>query len=458
MVKTRFPKDPYAQREAESYDRPLPSREYILQELGDQSGPMTLRQLAALFGLEDPEDQELFSRRLRAMERDGQLIRNRRGGYGLVSKMDLIRGRVIGHPDGFGFLVPDEAGDDLFLSPKQMRSLLHGDRAVVRMMGYDRRGRREGAFVEVLERANHHVVGRYLVERGIAVVIPNNKRIHQDIAIPPELQGKAKDGQIVVAEIVEQPSWRSQPIGKVTEVLGDHLAPGMEIDIAIRSYELPIEWPPGVKKEARAFSEEVREQDKAKRVDIRHLPLVTIDGEDARDFDDAVYCEPHGKGWRLLVAIADVSHYVNKDSALDQEARLRGNSVYFPERVIPMLPEVLSNGLCSLNPAVDRLCMVCEMFITARGKVRKFNFFEGVMHSHARLTYNEVNTIVIDRKKTARQKRKDLLPHLDNLYELYQALRIQREKRGAIDFDTTETRIVFGEDRANGTPGCAPYD
>jgi ribonuclease R len=447
MVKTRFPKDPYAQREAESYDRPLPSREYILQELGDQSGPMTLRQLAALFGLEDPEDQELFSRRLRAMERDGQLIRNRRGGYGLVSKMDLIRGRVIGHPDGFGFLVPDEAGDDLFLSPKQMRSLLHGDRAVVRMMGYDRRGRREGAFVEVLERANHHVVGRYLVERGIAVVIPNNKRIHQDIAIPPELQGKAKDGQIVVAEIVEQPSWRSQPIGKVTEVLGDHLAPGMEIDIAIRSYELPIEWPPGVKKEARAFSEEVREQDKAKRVDIRHLPLVTIDGEDARDFDDAVYCEPHGKGWRLLVAIADVSHYVNKDSALDQEARLRGNSVYFPERVIPMLPEVLSNGLCSLNPAVDRLCMVCEMFITARGKVRKFNFFEGVMHSHARLTYNEVNTIVIDRKKTARQKRKDLLPHLDNLYELYQALRIQREKRGAIDFDTTETRIVFGEDR-----------
>ncbi len=447
MVTFRYPDDPYAEREAGKYQNPLPSREYLMQVLAEHRAPMSLVQLVSYFGLDVETEQDALGYRLRAMERDGQLIRNRRGGYGLVSKMDLVRGRVVGHPDGFGFLVPDEGGEDLYLSAKQMRSLLHGDRAVVRMMGVDRRGRREGALVEVLERANHNVVGRFVVKRGLGFVIPSNKRIHQDIAVSPKLQGKARDGQIVVVEIVEQPSWRSQPIGRVVTVLGDHMAPGMEIDISIRAYELPVEWPAALKRVVTRFKKEVPDKDKTSRVDIRELPLVTIDGEDAKDFDDAVYCERHGKGWRLLVAIADVSHYVKPNSALDKEALVRGNSVYFPGRVVPMLPEVLSNGLCSLNPHVDRLCLVCELFITAKGNVRKYNFFEGVMHSHARLTYTAVAEMVVERKRKARSQFKSLLPHLDDLYELYNALRSQREKRGAIDFETTETQIIFGKDR-----------
>ncbi len=445
--KPRFSSDPQAAREAERYERPLPSREFILQILADRGMPLTHEELCDAFGLADPQDQESFTFRLRAMERDGQIIRNRRGSYAPVDKLDLVRGRIVGHPDGFGFLVPDDGGEDLFMAPKQMRSLLHGDRAVVREVGRDRRGRKEGAIVEILERANKRLVGRFLLEHGIGFVMPSNKRIHLDIAIPPGEQGNAQDGQIVVVEIVEQPSWRSQPIGRVAEVLGDHLAPGMEIDVAIRSYDLPTEWPEAVQHAVKDIHPEVRQQDWHGREDIRHLPLVTIDGEDAKDFDDAVYCEPHGKGWRLLVAIADVSHYVQPGAPLDEEASKRGNSVYFPGRVVPMLPEVLSNGLCSLNPRVDRLCMVCEMFVTTSGTVRKFRFFDAVMHSHARLTYNEVHEMVIAQKAPVRRRYSEVVPHVEELFALYKAFRKQREKRGTIDFETIETKILFGEDR-----------
>ena len=450
MAKTRrqrFSNDPFAAREAEKYEHPVPSREYIVLKLAEKAVPQTLQQLAEAFGLENEYEFEGLRRRLRAMERDGQIIRNRRGGYGLVSKMDLYRGRVVAHPDGFGFLVPDQGEEDLYLSPKQMRSLLHGDRAVVRMVGFDRRGRKEGALVEVLERANRQVVGRFVTEHGIGFVIPSNKRIHQDIAVPSGMQNGARDGQIVVVEIVEQPSWRSQPIGKVIEVLGDHMAPGMEIDIAIRSYELPVQWPPAVQRQIANIRPEVAERDKVGREDLRDVPLVTIDGEDARDFDDAVFCEPWGKGWRLLVAIADVSHYVQPDSALDVEARQRGNSVYFPGRVIPMLPQILSNELCSLNPEVDRLSMVCEMIMTPTGRVRRKRFFRAVIRSHARLTYDEMANIVQYRKRRDRQRRKELVRHLDHLYALYQVLQKQRERRGAIEFETTETTIQFGKGR-----------
>lgn len=445
--KYRYPNDPQAAREAERYASPLPSREYILEVLADQGMSMPLTQLNEFFQLNDPDEQEAFSFRLRAMERDGQIIRNRKGGFAPVNKLDLTRGRIIGHPDGFGFLVPDDGGEDLFLAPKQMRSLLHGDRAVVREIGRDRRGRREGALVETLERANKRLVGRYFSEHGVGVVIPSNKRIHLDVAIAPDGKGNATEGQIVVVEIVEQPSWRSQPIGRVIEVLGDHLAPGMEIDVAIRSYDLPVEWPQAVTDAVVGISPEVKEQEWQGREDIRHLPLVTIDGEDAKDFDDAVYCEPHGKGWRLLVAIADVSHYVKPHSALDDEAVKRGNSVYFPGRVVPMLPEVLSNGLCSLKPQVDRLCMVCEMFVNSNGSVRKSRFFDAVMHSHARLTYDDVHEMVVTKKDPVRRRYEAVLPHVEELFTLYGALRKQREKRGAIDFDTVETKILFGEDR-----------
>jgi len=442
----RAVQDPFAEREASKYERPIPSREFILKYLSDGGRAMTREELSEGLGLTSEDELEALRRRLRAMERDAQLIYSRRG-YAPVDKLNLVRGRVIGHPDGFGFLVSDDGGDDLFLSARQMRALLHGDRALVHVIGVDRRGRREGALVEVLERNTVQVVGRYFEESGVGFVVPVNKRISHDVVIPPDARGEAHTGQMVVADLVEQPSKRAQPIGRVVEVLGEHMAPGMEIDVAARSHGLPSHWPVEVEEEMRAFGEEVPDAAKQGRVDVRHLPLVTIDGADARDFDDAVYAEATPKGWRLLVAIADVSHYVAPGNALDQEARERGNSVYFPERVIPMLPEALSNGLCSINPGVDRLCMVCEMQIDKAGKVVRSRFFEGVMRSHARLIYDDVAAMLVDGDRGLRDKYAALLPHLEELHGLYKVLRKARQKRGAIDFETTETRIVFGPDR-----------
>lgn len=454
MSKKRSPKkpawtdqDPYAAREAEKYARPIPSRELIIEKLTEQGVPLMREQLAEAFGLTDEEDLEALRRRLNAMERDGQLVRNRRRGYGLVEKLDLVRGRVIGHPDGFGFLVPDDGSDDLFLSPRQMRSLFHGDRAVARVTGLDHRGRREGAIVEVLERNTHRVVGRFYCENDVSFVVPDSKRITQNVSIPPDMRGGARQEQIVTVDITEQPTFRSPPIGRVSEVLGDHMAPGMEIDIAIRSHDLPLVWPAGVQDEIADLHPEVLEAHKKGREDLRDLPLVTIDGADSRDFDDAVFCERKAKGWRLLVAIADVSHYVEHGTALDREAQARGNSVYFPERVIPMLPEILSNGLCSLNPRVDRLCMVCEMYISDDGRITRSRFMEGLMRSHARLTYDQVAKVIVERDRDERKRLGGLVPHLEELHRLYKVLRKERTKRGAIDFETTETRIVFGPDR-----------
>jgi len=442
-----FKDDPFAEREASKYANPLPSREFILDVLSQKGELLTMPDLIAHFELVSEEDIEGFSRRLRAMERDGQLIQNRRGVYGIVKKMDLVCGRIVGHADGFGFLIPDDGSDDLFISARRMRGVLHGDRALARLSGLDQRGRREGAPVEVLERANHQVVGRYQCEHGIAFVVPSNKRLAQDFLVPDEHRGGAVHGQIVVAEIIEQPTFRTQPIVRISEVLGDHMAPGMEIDIAARAYELPNTWPDEVLKDIANLSHEVPEEAKVGREDLRNTPLVTIDGEDARDFDDAVFCEPKGNGWRLLVAIADVSHYVAPNTALDQEAHNRGNSVYFPGHVIPMLPEILSNGLCSINPKVDRLCMVCEMQVSRTGNVGEYRFFEGVMRSAARLTYNEVAAMVVDNDADMRQRYADVVPHLDELYQLYKAFDLRRIKRGVIEFGSTETRILFDENR-----------
>ncbi len=439
--------DPFLAREQEQYGRPSPSREFILQYLEERGMPLTLEALCTEWGMEESWEVEALSRRLRAMERDGQLIRNRREGYGPVSKMNLVTGRVIGHAEGHGFLIPDEGGDSLFLSPRQMRKLLHGDRAVVRVIGVDYRGRREGAVVEVLERNTETVVGRFCEERGACFVIPDNKRINQDIIVPPDGRGDAQAGQIVIVELIEQPSGRTRPLGRIKEVLGEHMAPGMEVRIAIASHGIPVEWPETALVEARDFGEAVPEAAKQGRWDLRATPLVTIDGVTARDFDDAVYCERRGANWRLLVAIADVSWYVRPGTALDQEARKRGNSVYFPDRAIPMLPETLSNGLCSLNPEVDRLCMVCEMTFNAEGRIVRSRFAEAVMRSHARLTYDTVATIVVDRDPRVRAEFAEVVPHLDRLHELYQVLRTGREQRGAMDFDTQETVIEYGADR-----------
>ena len=442
------PVDPFADREAAKYERPIPSRELILQLLDGADGPMGFEGVAAALKLSEPVDVEALERRLRAMQRDGQLVRNRNGAFLPVSEKGLIRGRVIAHPDGFGFLAQDEGGDDVFLAPRQMRGLFHGDRAVVRVMGLDHRGRPEGAVIEVLERNTHQVVGRFVEERGVTYVSPDNKRLPLDLLIPPGETNGAQAGQIVLAAITEQPTKHKQPIGRIVEVLGEHMDPGMEIDIALRSYELPFEWADEVTAEAQRFGAEVAEDAKRGRVDLRQLPLVTIDGEDARDFDDAVYCEPlDDGGWRLLVAIADVSHYVQPDKALDAEARRRGTSVYFPGQVIPMLPEALSNGLCSLNPQVDRLALVADMVVSKGGALKSHEFYSAVMRSAARLTYTEVAKIVVDRAQGDRSRRETLLPHLDALYELFKALSRARRKRGAIDFETQETRILFGEGR-----------
>ncbi|MDX1656514.1 MAG: VacB/RNase II family 3'-5' exoribonuclease, partial [Candidatus Competibacteraceae bacterium] len=439
--------DPHYQQEKEKYGQAAPSRAFITQTLEEQGVPMSYEMLRDHLGIDDEWESEALRRRLKAMERDGDLIRNRRGGYGVVAKMDLVRGKVIGHPEGFGFLVPEEGGADLYISPRQMRQLLHGDRVVMRVAGVDRRGRKEGALVEILERTTQQVVGRFFKQRGFGFVVPDNRRVHQDILVPQEYQNKAKDNQIVVAELIEQPSKISPPIGRIREVLGEHLAPGMEVQIALYSHDIPHEWPEEVKKEAGRVQKEVAEEDKAGRLDLRELPLVTIDGITARDFDDAVYCEKRGKNYRLIVAIADVSHYVKPGMALDGEAHTRGTSVYFPDRVIPMLPEVLSNGLCSLNPKVDRLCMVCDMTLNPEGKIVRSRFHEGVMRSHARLTYDAVAAMVVDKDERLRKEYQGLVKHLDRLYELFHILHEARGGRGAIDFETQETVIEYGPDR-----------
>jgi ribonuclease R len=440
-------KDPFAQREAEKYEKPIPSRELILQLIEQAGKPLARKDIASSFHLESEEDLEALRRRLRAMERDGQLLFNRSQQYCLVNNKDLIAGRVIGHADGFGFIRPDDGSDDLFLSPREMNPLLHNDRALVRVAGIDKKGRREGALVEILERNTHQIVGRLYKEDGYTYVVPDNKNIAQTVLIQKGGIGKAKQGQIVVAQITEQPTKLHQPIGRIIEVLGDHLAPGMEIEMAIRSYELPNTWSDELLEEIKPLTPEVPEAAKENRVDLRNIPLVTIDGEDARDFDDAVYCKKTPKGWKLLVAIADVSHYVKVGTELDKEAHKRSTSVYFPEQVIPMLPEILSNGLCSLNPNVDRLCMVCELLIDSEGNVLRSKFFEAVMRSHARLTYTEVAQMLVEGDKTLAKKYAPLMPHLKEMYALYQVMRLAREQRGAMDFDTLETRIIFGQER-----------
>ncbi|MDR3300685.1 MAG: ribonuclease R [Candidatus Accumulibacter sp.] len=445
-------KDPHFQREAAKYDAPLPSREYVLMLLEKQGTPVDYDQLCVLLDIRKNEE-EMFRRRLGAMERDGELMRNRKGAYILPERASLIAGRVEGHKDGYGFLIPDDGGDDLYLDAKQMTKVLHRDRALVRVTGFDRKGRREGAIVEVLERANNRIVGRVLIEHGIMVVVPENKRISQDILVVAERKAdkklkeklKVKAGQVVVVEIVEQPNRHSQPIGQIVEILGNYADPGMEIEIALRKHDLPFEFSAQALAENEQLPDKIRKAEGAGRVDLRDLPLVTIDGETARDFDDAVFAERKGSGWRLVVAIADVSHYVKPGMALDREALERGNSVYFPRWVIPMLPEKLSNGLCSLNPDVDRLAMVCDMDIGARGNIKEYCFYPAVFRSRARLTYTQVWDWLSGAARSDDRVYASLQAPLRTLHDLFKVLLKARGKRGAIDFETIETMMLFDD-------------
>ncbi|MFC4259427.1 ribonuclease R [Marinobacter lacisalsi] len=452
MVSRKEPHDPHADREAQKYDNPIQSREFILDHLRQRGAPATHETLCEELGQTSEEGIEALRRRLIAMCRDGQMICNRKGRYLPIDEADLVTGKVSGHKDGFGFLMPDDGGSDLFLSAREMRQVFHGDRVAARVESVDDRGRREGKVVEVLERRTTQTVGRLFRENGISFVVPENPRINNEIMIAEQDCGEARHGQYVVVDIVRHPTQRTKPTGRVVEVLGEHMAPGMEIDVAIRSYDIPHNWPEEVGRQAAAIPEEVRPEHKEHRVDIRHLPLVTIDDETARDFDDAIYCEPRPRGgYRLLVAIADVSHYVRPGTPLDEEAINRGNSVYFPDHVVPMLPEKLSNGLCSLNPGVDRLCMVADMTISASGRISSYKFYQGVMHSHARLTYNKVSKM-LEHPDTEQgiglsQLYSDILPQIHDLYALYKIMRKARTERGAIDFETTETKVVFDADR-----------
>jgi ribonuclease R len=416
----------------------------ILAELAAAGVPMPPEELASRLGV-GHRQQAPFSAALQGLERAGALLVNRKGELCIVRKLDLVTGIVQGHQDGFGFLVPDQGGDDLFLNPREMHKAMHGDRAAARVVGLDRRGRPEGEIVEVLTRANREIVGRLHEERGIWFVEAENRRINQDILIPPDERGDARPGQVVIVEMIEYPTAQREAVARVKEVLGSATDPGMEIEIALRKHALPFEFSAAAQRQAERLPAEVRPADRKGREDLRELPLVTIDGENAKDFDDAVFCERKGKGFRLVVAIADVSHYVRDGDALDHDGRDRGNSVYFPRRVIPMLPEALSNELCSLKPAVDRLCMVCDMQVSAAGEIRKYSFYPAVMHSRARLTYTQVWQWLSHPETATTPQARELLPHLANLYALYEVLAGARMARGAIDFDTIELALVFDD-------------
>lgn len=437
--------DPNYQQELNKYSNPIPSREFILSIIREYNTPMSKEELFSVLNIFDEERQEAMRRRLRAMENEGQLVFTKRKRYALPEKLDLLKGIVLGHKEGYGFLQVEGSKQDWFIPNGQMRQVMHGDYVLAQPNGFDRKGRQEVRIVRLLEGRKKHIVGRFFLEEGIGYVVPDDSRINHDILIPNEYRKGARMGQVVVVELKPRSAMFTRPSGVIIEVLGENMAKGMETEIAIRNHDIPHVFPSSVQKQIQKFTEEVPESAKKGRVDLRQLPLVTIDGEDARDFDDAVYCERKAKGgWKLWVAIADVSYYVRLRTALDTEAYNRGNSVYFPSRVVPMLPEILSNGLCSLNPQVDRLCMVCELTISEQGKMTSYKFYEAVMNSHARLTYTKVARI-LEGDEEFQERYKTLVPHLQELHHLYHALVKARHQRGAIDFETIESKFIFNE-------------
>ena len=422
---------------------PSITAEQIRRMLAESSRPVTRRALSETLGLDKQQSDELIKPILEKLIAAGEVVRNRRAAYGLAADMDLVRGRISAHADGFGFCIPDDGGDDLYLSPRQMRQVFHGDRVLAAVTGMDRRGRREGGIVEVVERVHQKVVGRLLLESGVAMVVPDDPRLIHDVLVPLERVGKATPGQIVVARIDKPPTMERAAVGEIIAVLGQADEPGMATDIAIFSHGLEPEFPAEVLAQAEGFGERIDQAVASKRRDLRDLPLLTIDGADARDFDDAVFAERTDNGFRVLVAIADVAEYVRPESALDQEAHRRGTSVYFPDRVLPMLPETLSNGLCSLRPDEDRLCVVCEMRLDEGGKVRSSRFYEAVMRSHARLTYDQVQKMISAGDSELRERFGHVLPNLDALFEAFRALFKRRQRRGALDFDSQEVYFQF---------------
>lgn len=443
-------KDPQSKREASNYENPIASREHLLEIISEQSAPVNLKHMTAALEYTDEEQIEGLRRRLMAMARDGQIFKNRRDGFMSFDHMDLIKGRVQAHPDGFGFLIPEDGSKDIFLHMKQMDKLLNGDIIAVKIFQFDdRKGRREGELVKIIQRAHTTIIGRYFEENSMRYVVPDDKRLTGHILVADDASLDVKNQDIVTIEITQYPRYKHLAAGVLKQILGEDNAPGMEVTIALNTHDIPHVWNDDVVKETSKFKAKVSAAEAKPRLDLRKKHFVTIDGADARDFDDAVFCEQNDAGFVLWVAIADVSHYVKVDSALDQEATLRGTSVYFPGEVIPMLPEVLSNGLCSLNPHVDRLTMVCEMHVGPQGAIKDYFFHEAVIHSHHRLTYDQAAEIVFEGKNEVEgvDDLDILKPHLENLKGVYKALKKARKRRKALEFDTKEVYFVFNEER-----------
>lgn len=432
-----------ARSQKNAYKHPVPSRNELIEFLTKAGKPQKINDILSAFELKGQRMLSLLTDRLDAMVRAGQIIQNRRREYCLTAKLDLITGQVSGHRDGFGFVIRDDGDEDIYLSAREMRAVIDGDRVAVKVIGLGFKGKPEGVLVEVLERGMAEVAGQFIRERGIGVVIPDNPKIGHRILIGKGESGSAKPGQMVVAEILDYPTPVEQPTGRIVRVLGTPEQKGIATDIAIHSNGIPTNWPKAVREQVKKYGSSVPTSGKQGRVDLRHIDLLTIDGADARDFDDAIFCERDGDGWRLLVAIADVAHYVDVGSPLDTEATTRGTSVYFPDRVVPMLPEVLSNGLCSLNPKVDRLCIVCDMRVSAAGKVTRSTFVEAVMQSKARLTYGEVNAFLSGESHEAVPRALHGL--MRDLHALYKSFAKARDRRGALDLDLPQTKFDLND-------------
>ena len=436
-------KDPFFKRESQKYANPIPSREFILDVMKKYGTPIKKNELIKLLRLKKSEEEAL-THRLKAMRRDGQILKNRKDVFCIAEKLNCISGKVQGHPDGYGFLIPDEPEhDDVFLNQKEMGKVFHNDRVMVQISGLDRKGKAEGTIVEVLERCNTVLVGRVVQSYGVTIVAAEDKRIHQDIIIPYGKDMDAVPGDIVEVEITTQPAMNIKPMGQIIEIIGKLDDSGIEIEIALRKHNLPFKFDKKIEKELEKISE-ISDGDLKDRIDLRDSFFVTIDGETAKDFDDAVYAENHKEYFKLLVGIADVSHYVKEGSALDKESFDRGNSVYFPRRVIPMLPEKLSNGLCSLNPHVDRLVMIADMVITKKGEVQSYEFYPAVINSKHRLTYTLVDQLIFQ-KQNQKEHPKELIEYLNTLKSVYEVLSEARNKRHAIEFDRIESQILFDE-------------
>jgi ribonuclease R len=415
----------------------------VLNVLRKAGRPLRPEEITAEFG---PAGAVQAESQLQTLVKRGEVVVNRRGQYCLREQLaGLTVGTVQAHRNGDGWLLPDDGSAQIYLPPQQMREVMHGDRVAARIEGARFRGRAQGTIVEVLERRTKEVVGRLHVENGVAYLTPDNPRITHRVLVPSAQLGDAESGQVVIVELTQQPSRASQPVGRVARVLGDHGAPGMETDIAIHSHGLPFDFPEAVTAEAEAYGRRIPQDAIAGREDLRDIELVTIDGEDARDFDDAVWCERAGTGWKLIVAIADVAHYVRPGSPLDQEARERGTSVYFPNRVLPMLPEALSNGLCSLVPHEDRLCLCCELRVADDGRITRSRFFEGVMRSAARLTYHEVGAFLDKPGARHGDRLEALRERLTSLHGVYKAFTRARSGRGALELDTPELKLKFDQ-------------